>query len=87
MAPKQITTEVLSLEGLGCEKGRSKGKLRATLTIGKWVHPQHTSSAYLEYIPLLHLRGAIIICHTDNIANALSLNLALAAAFSERYTP
>lgn len=50
---------------------------------GRWCKPAHTSSAYLEYIPLLHLlrhhgeqlQGSVIVCHTDNAGNALAINL------------
>jgi hypothetical protein len=49
---------------------------------GTWASPIHKSSSYLEYLPIIHLlqqygprlQGAIIICHTDNAANALALN-------------
>eukprot|EP00952_Eustigmatos_sp_NYUAD-ZCMA_P014494 56439-Eustigmatos_ZCMA.PRE.1 len=62
------------------------------VTRGKWVHPQHTSSAYLEYIPLAHLlrehgeqlAGATIICHTDNVANAIAITRASTLAQSCR---
>lgn len=55
--------------------------LDPTLVRGRWVSPQHKSSAYLEYIPILHLlrhhhlqlSNRIVICHTDNAANALAI--------------
>jgi hypothetical protein len=49
---------------------------------GTWRQPLHKSSSYLEYLPILHLlqqhgpslQGALLICHTDNAANALAFN-------------
>lgn len=53
----------------------------SVLIQGRWLSPRHTSSSYLEYVPILHLlrefgsqlRGQVVVCVTDNASNALAL--------------
>lgn len=66
--------------------------IRDTVYHGSWVEPQHTTSTYLELIPLLHLltihgaelQGSLLVCHTDNAANAIALNRGSTMADSAR---
>lgn len=63
-----------------------------TVYHGSWVKPQHTTSTYLELIPLLHLltthgpklQGSLLVCHTDNASNAIALNRGSTMADSAR---